>query len=106
MTLDAVAPSGDAVPKSTVRKKKVYTPPAELRPQSTAAAKKPSPTWLPVTAVCLIVFGILWLVVYYLTGQFFDLGESFLFLARLQYWNLAIGFTAMVAALVLLARWR
>lgn len=94
------------MPKSQVRKKKVYTPPAEIRPQAAAAAKKPSPTWLPVTAVALIVFAIAWLVTYYLTGAFFDLGQSFAFLANLHYWNLAIGFGAMVASLVLLSKWR
>ena len=96
------------MPKSSVRKKKVYTAPTELRPQAAAAAaaKKPSPTWVPVTAVSLIVFAIVWLVVYYLTGQFWDLGESFTFLAELRYWNLGIGFGAMIAALVLLSKWR
>lgn len=94
------------MPKSTVRKKKVYTPPAELRPQTTAAARKPSPTWLPATAVGLIVFAIAYLVVYYLTGQWFDLGPSFTFLADLKYWNLAIGFGAMIGSLILLSKWR
>ena len=94
------------MPKSQVRKKKVYTPPAELRPQGTAAARKPSPTWIPVTAVALIVFAIGWLVAYYLTGGWVDLPDSFAFLANLEYWNLAIGFGAMIASLVLLARWR
>ena len=61
------------MPKSTVRKKKVYTPPAELRPQTAAAARKPSPTWLPATAVSLIVFAIAYLTVYYLTGQWFEM---------------------------------
>ena len=94
------------MPKSTVRKKKVYTPPAELRPQTTAAARKPSPTWVPATAVGLIVFAIAYLVVYYLSGQWFDLGASFSFLADLEYWNLAIGFGAMIASLILLSKWR
>jgi hypothetical protein len=94
------------VPKSTVRKKKVYTPPTELRPQVAAASRKPSPTWVPATAVSLIVFAIAWLVTYYLTGQWYDLGESFLFLAEITYWNLIIGFAAMIGALVLLSRWR
>ena len=94
------------MPKSTVRKKKVYTPPAELRPQTAAAARKPSPTWLPATAVSLIVFAIAYLTVYYLTGQWFDLGTSFAFLADLSYWNLAIGFGAMIASLILLSKWR
>lgn len=94
------------MPKSTVRKKKVYTPPPELRPQTTAAARKPSPTWVPATAVGLIVFAIAYLVVYYLSGQWFDLGTSFSFLADLEYWNLAIGFGAMIASLILLSKWR
>jgi hypothetical protein len=93
------------VPKSRVRKKKVYTPPAELRPQSTAAARRPSPIWLPITAVTLIVLGIAWLVVFYLSRGFTDISwlQS---LAKLQYWNLAIGFGAMVSALMLLSKWR
>jgi len=94
------------VPKSRVRKKKVYTPPAELRPQATVSAKRrPSPVWVPVTAVALIVIGIAWLVVFYLTSAFTDV--SWLSsLAKLGYWNLAIGFGAMVAALALLSKWR
>ena len=52
------------------------------------------------------VFAIVYLVIYYLTGQFFDLGESFQFLANLAYWNLAIGFGAMIAALILFTKWR
>lgn len=94
------------MPKSSVRKKKVYSPPAELRPQVAAATRKPSPSWVPATAVGLIIFAIAWLVTYYLTGQWFDLGESFLFLAEITYWNLIIAFGAMIAALVILSRWR
>ena len=94
------------MPKSSVRKKKVYTPPAELRPQVAAATRKQSPTWVPATAVGLIVFAIAWLVTYYLTNTWLDLGNSFMFLYNLSYWNLVIGFGAMIAALVLLSRWR
>lgn len=93
------------MPKSQVRKKKVYTPPAELRPQSTAASTKPSPLWLPITAVALIVLGIGWLVVYYLTSGFRDI-QAASALADLNYWNLAIGFGALVASLALLSKWR
>ncbi len=87
------------MPKSQVRKKKVYTPPADVRPTSTAATRKPSPVWLPATAVALIVLGIGWLVVYYLSGTTYPVGSW-------GYWNLAIGFGAMVASLALLSRWR
>ncbi|MGC5028340.1 cell division protein CrgA [Micromonospora sp. DT229] len=87
------------MPKSQVRKKKVYTPPTDVRPTATAATRKPSPLWLPVTAVSLIVFGIGWLVVYYLSEQEYPVAE-------LGYWNLAVGFGAMVGSLILLSRWR
>ncbi|GIL27168.1 MULTISPECIES: cell division protein CrgA [Actinocatenispora] len=89
------------MPKSRVRTKKVYTPPADLRPQerTAAAKKKPSPTWVPITALVLIVVGIGWLVTYYLSGGLFPVGTW-------GYWNLAIGFAALVASLVVLSRWR
>jgi hypothetical protein len=86
------------VPKSQVRKKKVYTPPTDVRPASTAS-KKPSPVWLPISAVVLIVFGIAWLVVYYLSEQQYPV-------ATWAYWNLAVGFGCMVASLGILSRWR
>lgn len=88
-----------AVPKSQVRKKKVYTPPAEVRPVAEAARKKPSSPWVPASAVALIVAGIIWLVVFYLTG-----GGG-----PVQSWgyvNLAVGFGAMVSSLIVLTRWR
>jgi len=96
-----VAVLESTVPKSHVRKKKVYTPPADVRPSAVAvtAAKKPSPMWLPITAVALIIFGITWLVVFYLSAGEYPV-------LSWRYWNLAVGFGAMVAALGLLSRWR
>ncbi|QSB14754.1 cell division protein CrgA [Natronosporangium hydrolyticum] len=87
------------MPKSTIRKKKVYTPPAEVRPASDATRRKPSPPWLPVSAVCMIVFGIAWLVVFYITTGDYPV-------AAWGYWNLVIGFGAMVSSLAVLSRWR
>jgi hypothetical protein len=87
------------VPKSHVRKKKVYTPPAEIRPAQTTAAKKPSPVWLPITAVVMIVLGIGWLVVFYLSA-------GALPIRAWGYWNLAVGFGGMVTALIVLSKWR
>jgi hypothetical protein len=99
-------PQESAVPKSRVRKKKVYTPPAEIRPTATVSTKrKASPAWLPITAVTLISLGIAWLVVFYLTQGFSD-APALSALFKLGYWNLAIGFGAMIAALLLLSKWR
>jgi hypothetical protein len=97
-------PQESAVPKSQVRKKKVYTPPAELRPQTTAAAKRPSPVWVPATAVTLLVVGIVWMVAFYLTQGFVSPSVPWLF--ALGYWNFAVGFGAMILALILLSKWR
>jgi hypothetical protein len=87
------------VPKSRVRQKKVYTPPTDVVPRVTKVKEKPSALWVPVTAVALIVVGIGWLVVFYLSQGAYPV-------ASWAYWNLAIGFGAMVSALALLARWR
>jgi hypothetical protein len=87
------------VPKSSVRKKKVYTPPADVRPRPTAATTRPSPTWVPATAVVLIVVGIAWLVTFYLSAGAYPV-------MAWGYWNLAVGLGCMVAALAVFSRWR
>jgi hypothetical protein len=87
------------VPKSRVRQKKVYTPPTDVAPRVTTLNKRPSSLWVPVTAVALVVAGIAWLVTFYLSdGQYPVLSW--------RYWNLAIGFGALVAALAVFTRWR
>jgi hypothetical protein len=93
------------VPKSQVRKKKVYTPPAEMQQRPRASTRKPSPVWIPALAVTLIFAGIIYLVTYYLTQGFSDV-KAFSALADLRYWNLGIGFGALIAALLLLSKWR
>ena len=93
------------MPKSQVRKKKVYTPPVELQARPRVNSNKPSPVWIPALAVTLIFAGIIWLVAYYLTQGFNDI-EAFSALAKISYWNLGIGFGALVAALLLLSKWR
>lgn len=89
------------MPKSRVRKKKVYTPPTDVRPAAATVAgkRRPSPRWVPVVAVGLIVLGIAWLVTYYMTQGSYPV-ES------LSYWNLAIGFGMLVASLGVLTQWR
>jgi hypothetical protein len=87
------------MPKSRVRKKKVYTAPAELRPKTAESSHRPSPTWVPVLAVVLIVLGIGWLVTFYLTEGLFPV-------AAWGYWNLGVGFAALVLSLLVLSRWR
>ena len=90
------------MPKSKVRKKSVYTPPAETLQGRGARAKaaQPSPRWYAVLMVALMLLGLAWIVVYYVAGDKIPLMVS------LGAWNFAIGFGAMVAGLVMSMRWR
>jgi hypothetical protein len=87
------------MPKSTVRKKKVYTPPPDMRPAVSAATKQPSPPWVGFTAVALIVVGLAWLVVFYVSDQRYPV-QSW------GFWNLGIGFAGLVGSLLVLSRWK
>jgi hypothetical protein len=91
------------VPKSKVRKKSVYTPPADVvdeRAAKAARATAPSPRWYAPVMVALMLVGLLWIVVYYVAG------ERIPFMVSLGAWNFAIGFGAMVLGLVMSMRWR
>ena len=90
------------MPKSKVRKKSVYTPPEDAARGRNAQAKalQPSPRWYAPVMVALMLFGLLWIVVYYVAG------DQIPFLVTLRSWNFAIGFGAMVAGLIMSMRWR
>jgi hypothetical protein len=88
------------VPKSKVRKKSVYTPPATVLQPGTARAAAPSPHWYAPVMVALMLVGLLWIVVYYVAG------DQIPFMVDLSAWNFAIGFGAMVVGLIMSMRWR
>jgi hypothetical protein len=50
------------------------------------------------------MFAIIYLVVYSPASS--STSAHVLFLAKLTYWNLAIGFGATIAALILFTKWR
>ncbi|MEY9214495.1 cell division protein CrgA [Thermobifida halotolerans] len=86
------------MPKSrSVRKKKaVYTPPP------TAPQPKIGGRWVAPVMVAFGVLGILWIGVYYLIGNFVPVS----FLENQPNWNLAIGFSGIILALIVSTRWR
>ena len=95
------------MPKSKVRKK-VATSTARASTEANEAAAAAtrahvaapsSPLYIGVM-LGLMVLGLLWLVVYYLWGQ------NIPFIAGLGNWNFAIGFTLMIAGLLMTMRWR
>ncbi|HEY6748268.1 MAG TPA: cell division protein CrgA [Mycobacteriales bacterium] len=90
------------MPKSKVRKRAVYTPPADVLPSPARATRKkgPSPTWYPVTMLALMVIGLAYIATFYLAG------EKIPVMRDLNSWNFAIGFGLMVTGLFMAVRWR
>ena len=89
------------MPKSRVRKRAVYTPPADVLPSPSRTRKKgPSPTWYPVLMLALMLLGLAYIAVYYLAG------ERVPVMRDLNAFNFAIGFGLMVTGLVMAVRWR
>lgn len=92
------------MPKSKVRKKSDVS----VRSQSLASrtqpnrAMAPSPAWYPVTMVVVMVLGLAYLVVYYLTNS----GQGVPIMQDLGAWNFAVGFGVMMLGLIMAVRWR
>ena len=88
------------MPKSKVRKKAVYTAPADRR---TAVKVKPAGPSHPLYIVVMLgvmLIGLAWLVVNYIAG------DKIAFMTDLGNWNFAIGFSLMIAGLLMTMRWR
>ncbi|HEY4464108.1 MAG TPA: cell division protein CrgA [Streptosporangiaceae bacterium] len=83
------------MPKSRVRKKAVYTP-----PPSRSARSKVSPPWLAPAMVACLVIGLAWISLYYITNG------KLAGMSALGGWNMVVGFTLIIAGVVLSTRWR
>jgi hypothetical protein len=82
------------VPKSRVRPKAAYTP-----PPTRSAKKRVSPPWVaPLMLACFLI-GIVWLVLFYVTG-------GSLPVKSLTNWNLLIGFGFIIAGFGISTQWR
>lgn len=88
------------MPKSKVRKKAVYTAPADRRtPVKVKSAGPSHPIYVGVM-LGVMLLGLAWLVTNYIAG------DKIQFLADLGNWNFAIGFALMIAGLLMTMRWR
>ncbi len=83
------------MPKSRVRKRTVYTPPPRK-----SARRKVSPPWVGPAIVVLLVIGLGWIVVYYVTQN------SVPGMSALGNWNLVVGFVFVISGVILATRWR
>lgn len=91
------------MPKSRVRKKPATAP---RTPTGRPAARglTPSPAWYPIVMASVLVLGLAYMVVYYLTSS--GTSPEIGFMDALGPWNFAIGFGVMLLGLVMAVRWR
>lgn len=82
------------VPVSKKRDKGVYKAPRNVGKPKTSE----NPRWLVPTAISLLVLGVAWIVVYYISRAQLPI--------PIGDWNLVIGFVFLGGAMVLLTRWK
>ncbi len=84
------------MPESKSRPSKgSYTPP----PVKAADIDKTSPAWYAPLFVVLLIIGLLWIVVYYVTQAEWPI-------AGIGVWNLAVGFGLMMVGFIMTMNWR
>jgi cell division protein CrgA len=88
------------MPKSKIRKKSVYTPPAAQLGAAQVRVAGPSHPFYVAVMLGLMLLGLLWLVVNYLAI------DKIPVLSSLGNWNFLIGFALMIAGLLMTMRWR
>jgi hypothetical protein len=90
----------DIMPKSKVRKKAVYTAPADRRTPVKVRGAGPSHPLYVAVMLGVMLLGLIWLVLYYIARNEID------FIDELGNWNFAIGFTLIISGLLMTMRWR
>lgn len=94
------------MPESKSRKKKVRPSDPEFVDRMAKAAQKEkagNPAWLVPVMLGLMVGGLVWVVVYYLTAS--RVGGGFP-VPALGTWNLLVGFVLIIAGFGLTTRWK
>lgn len=71
-----------------------------LRPRTGTPYAPGSRRWVPPTFIGVGLFGVAWLVVYYVAGQYIP------FMTPLGNWNILVGMAGMAAAFVLATLWK
>lgn len=84
------------MPESKGRDKASYTPPQEARTTKIAPS---SPPWFAPVMLTLMVVGLFWVVIFYVTKQEYPI-------PAIGRWNLAAGFGLMMAGFMMTTRWK
>jgi len=89
------------VPESKKRKKKVTRVTSAPAPTVTSADLKPNPAWFLPVLLGLMILGLVWIVIFYVTA-----GGLRLPIPALGNLNLLVGFLLIIAGFVMTTRWR
>jgi Cell division protein CrgA len=84
------------VPKSRIRRKVDFTPPATRAGGGSGVSGR----WIAPVMVTLLVLGLAWIVVYYITEA------SLPVMSALGGWNLIIGMGLITAGFIAATKWR
>lgn len=84
------------MPKSRIRKKADYTPPAARRP---AAIKLTNRAWVAPVMLAMFIIGLAWIVVFYVT-------DGSLPIDKLDNWNIVVGFGFIAAGFGVSTQWK
>jgi hypothetical protein len=85
------------VPKSRIRKKADFTPPAATK--KATAIKLTSRSWVAPVMLALFLIGLAWIVLFYVT-------EGDLPLKSLENWNIVVGFGFIAAGFGVSTQWK
>lgn len=84
------------MPESSRRKKSASQP---TTTPAVAGPPAPNPRWYAPLMVGLMVLGLIWIVVFYITQQGYPV-------PGIGLWNLGIGFAIAMAGFLMTTRWR
>ena len=82
------------MPESRIRRKSPYTP-----PPAKANVAKPNAAWFVPVMLGLMILGLVWIVVFYITQQEYPI-------PGLGNWNLICGFGLLMVGFLMTTRWR
>lgn len=90
------------MPESSSRRKPKSEAP--VRPAVLAEDEAENPTWYKVTMFGFMIFGLLWILVFYISSARYPLGSATPL--DLSNWNILIGFGIAMVGFVMTTKWK
>ncbi len=92
------------MPESTSRRKPAQKK-ETVRPAIVGEEQGENPTWYKVTMFGLMIIGLLWILVFYISSAQYPLGSAVPAL-NLENWNILIGFGIAMIGFVMTTKWK